>query len=63
MNKIKELRMQLNLTQQQLADKSNINIRQIQRIESGDSNIENITLKNAIFLAKALKCNVEDLIS
>lgn len=62
MNNIKKLRKNCKLTQQQLADKSNINIRQIQRIESGDSNIENITLKNAILLAKALNRNVEDLI-
>lgn len=62
MNKIKELRIQQNLTQQQLADKSTINIRQIQKIEKGEIDINNVTLKNALSLAKALQCTVENLL-
>ncbi len=51
------------LTQKQLAELSGVNIRQIQRIENGESNIENITLKNAAALADALKIEIRDLLT
>lgn len=62
MNKIKQLRLDLKLTQQQLADKSDINIRQIQKIENAECDIDNIALKTGVALAKALNCTVEELI-
>lgn len=49
------------LTQKELAEKTGINIRQIQKYESGEYDIGNMTLKNAIAIAKALECSVEDL--
>lgn len=49
------------LTQKELAGKSGINIRQIQKYESGEYDIGNMTLKNAIAIAKALECSAEDL--
>lgn len=49
------------LTQKELAEKAGINIRQIQKYESGEYDIGNMTLKNAIAIAKALECSVEDL--
>jgi DNA-binding XRE family transcriptional regulator len=52
-------RLELGLTQKQLAEKSGINIRQIQKIESGEVSIRNITLANAIALAKALDVPTE----
>ena len=49
------------LTQKELAEKAGINIRQIQKYESGEYDIGNMTLKNAIAIAKALECSAEDL--
>ncbi|HBW81513.1 MAG TPA: DNA-binding protein, partial [Sphingobacterium sp.] len=37
MNKLQSLREKLNLTQEELAQKSNISVRTIQRIEAGQS--------------------------
>lgn len=54
MLQIKKIRKQYNITQQQLADASGLNIRWIQKIESGETNLENITLKNASLLLKGL---------
>lgn len=51
---IKTYRKAVGLTQQQLADKSGINIRTIQKIELGEAKIENITAKNLIAIADAL---------
>lgn len=49
---IKELRKEKNITQTQLAEACGLNIRWIQKLESGEINIENITLKNAALLFK-----------
>ena len=51
----------MGMTQQDLADKSGINIRQIQKYESGECDIGNMTLKNAVSLARALECSAEEL--
>lgn len=64
-NKINGLlyqRSSTEMTQKELAEKSGVNIRQIQRYESGASGCENMTLKNAIAIADALECDVRDLI-
>lgn len=50
------------ITQKELAEKSGVNIRQIQRYESGASGCENMTLKNAISISEALECEVKDLL-
>ena len=47
------------ITQKQLADNSGVNIRQIQRIESGGSDMGNVTLKNAVAIADALGVDVK----
>ena len=59
---IKERRTAAGLTQAQLADRATMNIRQIQKIERGDILLENLTLKNAVHLAKALGIAPEQLI-
>jgi DNA-binding XRE family transcriptional regulator len=51
--KVAELRWKRNLTQSKLSELSGINIRQIQKLEAGEINPENITLINAIHLASA----------
>lgn len=43
------------MTQQQLADASGVNIRQIQRVENGEGDIANVTAQNLIAIADALK--------
>ena len=55
-------RSSMGMTQKDLAEKSGVNIRQIQRYESGTSGCENMTLKNAIAIADALECDVRDLL-
>lgn len=62
MSKLKKLRTAKNMTQKQLADGSGVNIRQIQRVENGDSDMSNITLGNAIKLADALGVEVKELL-
>lgn len=59
---IKELRQQRGLTQQELADRAEMHIRQIQKIEAGETLTEKMTLKNALSLARALGIPVEQLI-
>jgi len=58
---LKTARADANLTQQALAEKSGINIRQLQKIEKGEIQIGNITLRNAKALADALEITIEDL--
>lgn len=52
MSKIKELRKANNITQAQLAEACGLNIRWIQKIENGEIDIENVTLKNITLLFK-----------
>lgn len=59
---LKERRTAAGLTQAQLADKAGMNIRQIQKLERGDIAPGNLTLKNAVGLAKALGIAAEQLL-
>lgn len=59
---VKKLRKALGITQKELADKTGINLRQIQKYESGEYDTENMTLKNAVAFAEALGCDVKDLL-
>ena len=62
LNKIRSRRISLGLTQGELSKKTGINIRQIQKYESGEYCIENMTLKNAIALSDAFNCDVRMLL-
>ena len=59
---IKEARSNARMTQQQLADESGVNTRQIQRVESGASQAGNLTAKNLIAIADALGIDPHELI-
>lgn len=59
---IKEARSNARMTQQQLADQSGVNIRQIQRVESGASQAGNLTAKNLIAIADALGVDPHELL-
>ena len=61
-NAIKQLRKSKNLTQQQLADKARIHIRLLQKYESSEYNIKNMTLETAGKLAAALDVETKDLL-
>ena len=51
-----------NMTQAQLADKSGVNVRQIQRVETGEAAAGNLTAVNLIALADALEVDAKSLI-
>ena len=59
---VKELRTKAGITQQQLADATGINIRQIRKIESGEIKMENITAKNFLALAEVLETDPRSLL-
>lgn len=64
-NKINSIlynRSVMGMTQKELAEKSGVNIRQIQKYESGEYDISNMTLKNAISISDVLECDVRDLL-
>ena len=59
---IKELRKAAGLTQQALGDAVSMNLRQIQKLESGEYQIGNITFKNGVALAEALGVEPKELL-
>ncbi len=59
---LREARINAHLTQQQLADVSGVNVRQIQRVELGESEAGNLTARNILALADALGVDPHDLI-
>lgn len=63
MSKLKEIRKLCGMTQKELAYKSGVNIRQIQKYESGEYSIENMTSKTASAIAESLGITIEELIS
>ena len=59
---LKELRSLCGMTQKELAERSGINIRRIQKYESGEYKINNMTAKSASAISEALGCTIEELI-
>lgn len=62
-NHIKTYRKKQGLTQADLANRAELNIRQIQKIENGEVKTENITLKTMQAIAQALNATIDDLFS
>ena len=62
-NHVKMYRKKQGLTQADLANRAGLNIRQIQKIENGEVQTENITLKTMQAIAHALNAKIDDLIS
>ena len=54
MVKIKELRQELGVTQKALADASELDIRWLQKLEAGDIDIQNVTVKRFFLLMKGM---------
>jgi len=60
LNKLAVLRIDSGYTQRELSEKSGVNIRQIQKYESGVCEMENMTLRNALAISEVLGCDVKD---
>ncbi len=63
MNNLKRIRIKAGLTQKELAKKSDVNFRMIQHYEQGDKDLNRAAVETVIKLARALDCNITDLIS
>ena len=59
---LRDLRKAKGLTLKALAEKSDVHYMKIHQIETGKINPQNIALKTAIKLAKALDCEPEDIL-
>ena len=59
-NNIKHYRKKLNLTQEQLAEKSDLSVSYIKQIEAGKE-FKNMTFNTCYKLSKALNINLEEL--
>lgn len=59
---LKKIRKASGLTQKQLSELCGVNVRQIQRVESGDSDAGNLTARNILAIADALGIDPRDLI-
>lgn len=55
---LKEMRIQKNLLQSDLANACGVHVKTIGRIENGE---RNASLETALLLAQYLECNVEDI--
>ena len=62
MNKIKKIRTEQQLTQQELADKAKINIRLVQRLEKEEVSIMESRVKTIKAIADALEVKIEELL-
>lgn len=59
---LKARRLELGLTQQQLADRAGMVYQQIQKWESGQRDIKKMSLESAAALARALEIPIEKLL-
>lgn len=63
MNKLQYMRKERGLTQKELAERSHVNIRQIQHYEQGTHDINGASVVTVLNLAEALGCDVYDIIN
>ena len=59
---LKRIRESKGFTQKELAEKSGINIRQIQHYEQGSLNINHAWIETALKIADALEVDVRDIL-
>lgn len=62
MSKLQDIRKANNLSQSKLSDKSGVNLRMIQKYESGEKDINKAQAITLHLLAQALDCTIEDLL-
>lgn len=60
--KLEWARRMAGITQAELAEKSGVNVRQIQRVETGEAEVGNLTAVNLIALADALEVDAKSII-
>lgn len=60
--KLEWARLAAGMEQKELAEKSGVNVRQIQRVELGESEAGNLSARNLIAIADALDTDIRDLI-
>lgn len=62
MNKLQTMRLNAGLSQSQLAKKTGIKLRTIRAYEHEEYELRNASYGKVVALAKALRCNPEDII-
>ena len=62
MTKLKKMRESRGLSQSQLAEKANVNVRMLQYYEQGVSNFDGCKINKIFRIALALDCDIEDII-
>ena len=62
MTNLKRIRTESNLSQTQLAEKANVNVRMIQHYEQGFKNINTAQAITVYRIAEALGCNIGDIL-
>lgn len=62
MTKIKTKRLEAGLTQSQLAEKADINVRVLQHYEQGSKNFDHARIDTILKVCIALECKLEDVI-
>lgn len=63
MNNLKRIRLEKNITQDKLSEISGVSVRMIQHYEQGSKDINKVQGITLRALAKALGCNMEDLLN
>lgn len=62
MSKLKSKRMKAGLSQSQLAEKANLNVRTLQHYEQGSKIFDNARIDTILRVCLALNCKMEDVI-
>ena len=60
--KLKEMRQAKGLSQSQLAEKANMNVRTLQHYEQGSKNFDHSRIDTILRVCLALECKLEDII-
>ena len=62
MSKLKTKRMEANMSQSQLAEKANMNVRTLQHYEQGSKIFDHARIDTILRVCLALNCKMEDVI-
>lgn len=62
MNKLKQMRLSRDLSQSQLAEKANLNVRTIQHYEQGSKNFDHARIDTILKVCLALNCKFGEVI-
>ena len=62
MSKLKTKRMETGMSQSQLAEKANMNVRTLQHYEQGSKIFDNARIDTILRVCLALNCKIEDVI-